>query len=82
MPLWIEVEGPDPGSFCKTGRGIALGDPIGNALKAYGKGKMNDKVVIEDSETLTFKWGEEDTDVFFLMTKDKRIKKINVGHEG
>lgn len=80
-PVSIEATGSDPENFCKTGRGVALGDPVAHALKAYAAGKNKGKIAADGDTTLVFKWGEEDTDVSFSIAKDKSITRISVTGE-
>ncbi|MDR3480452.1 MAG: hypothetical protein P4L91_07015 [Burkholderiaceae bacterium] len=77
-PEGIEVEGADPEKFCGTGRGIFLGDSIDHARKIYAQDKGRGKFSVKKAENVTFKWGEEDTTVYFDIDKDRTITAVGV----
>ena len=56
-PVSIEVEGSDPDHFCKTGRGLMLGDSVDRAMQIYAK-KHQKIATTKDHKLLAFMWGD------------------------
>lgn len=56
-PVSIEVEGSDPTGFCRTGRGLALGDSTDKAMRLYAK-KYHKIATPKDRKVLAFMWSD------------------------
>lgn len=78
-PVWIEVSGSDPEGFCKTGRGLKLGDSLADVRRLYGK-RYGVTRTSKGEQSITIQWEDEAT-IFVDLTKDGHVEVINIPAE-